>query len=534
PLVMVCCWQSGRLRVQAADGEDVVSLEACEVFATAFRKVAHSTNQESGPLFLGALDQDPHFAQSDLVQGRTGMRFVAAMPLLSADETSAGDRFLGDVLVLDRQSRDLAAGELQALGDIAALAVDHLVRVSEQAQEARRIETQLRTTISTMTDALFVLDADQRFALFNDHYLDLLALPPALVHVGAPVEPVIRFHAERGDYGPGPVEELIQIRVDRLSAPVSVQTQLFIDGGKRILDLRKAPMEGGGAVVVATDVTERTKAEALLADQKAIIETVLENIDQGVLMVDAADGIKATNSRYAEMLDLPADWRDHFDSYGEIARYYYEKVHGLANSPEALEAALQTVRSRERLVTEVEIQDGRFVEVRQNPLSDGGIVRTYLDVTERKRVEQQIAQKEQHWRSLLETSNEGIWFIDNDALTTDINRSLSGILQREKQDVVGCYLYEFLDAKSQEVFFDQLEQRRKGNASSYEVVIERPDGSTIPVLINGTPMFDAWGRKIGSFGMVTDLTEVKKNERRLTDAYGVISDSINYASNIQR
>ena len=178
------------------------------------------------------------------------------------------------------------------------------------------------------------------------------------------------------------------------------------------------------------------------------------------------------------------------------------------------------------------------IEYNSTPIRKGdsivGAVISFIDISQRKAAERRIIENEAHIRSLFETSNEGIWMIDNDGATTEINQSLSQILGREPDTVVGRYLYEFLDAPSKLVFYQQLEKRKKGMSTSYEVTIERTDGSKVPVVINGTPMYDAAGVKIGSFGMVTDITEVKVKEAQLRDAYEVISGSIDYASNIQK
>jgi hypothetical protein len=42
------------------------------------------------------------------------------------------------------------------------------------------------------------------------------------------------------------------------------------------------------------------------------------------------------------------------------------------------------------MINEQEIQDGRFMEMHQNRLDDGGVVRTYTDTTERKRTEENL------------------------------------------------------------------------------------------------------------------------------------------------
>ena len=57
-----------------------------------------------------------------------------------------------------------------------------------------------------------------------------------------------------------------------------------------------------------------------------------------------------------------------------------------------------------------------------NPIhKDGslvGSVITFRDITDRRRAEEALAESERRTRTILETAIEGVWMVDNDAVTT--------------------------------------------------------------------------------------------------------------------
>ena len=273
-----------------------------------------------------------------------------------------------------------------------------------------------------------------------------------------------------------------------------------------------------------------------IADKEALLRMALDNMPGAMWVVDSDFKLVMANDRYSEFYGDTNNIVKPGSSIEGILRQEAEA--GLlghdGNVSEIVEQRLESFRSNEETSFEDVSRDGRNVRLTRRPTEDGFVVSIATDITDLKDAERKIIESEQHIRSLLETSNEGVWMIDNDGATLEINKSLSEILDQTDEQVKGRYLYEFLDDPSKQVFLKQLERRKKGEATSYEVVIERPDGETVPVVINGTPMYDAAGTKIGSFGMVTDITEVKNKETQLREAFTIISESIQYASKIQR
>ena len=110
----------------------------------------------------------------------------------------------------------------------------------------------------------------------------------------------------------------------------------------------------------------------------------------GVAMFDEAMHLAAWNRNFRELLDLTDDYlagRPSFDAY---IRYLTERGEfGAGSNPEA-EIARLFARLGDHYSFERTRPDGAVIEVRHNPMPDGGVVLIFSDITERKRSEEEI------------------------------------------------------------------------------------------------------------------------------------------------
>jgi PAS domain S-box-containing protein len=131
-------------------------------------------------------------------------------------------------------------------------------------------EAQLRMALESMQGGLILVDADLRLQVFNDRLRQYYDLPSELIQPNAPFEAVIRFRAERGDYGPGDPEELTAQRLEGYHLASSVVVDDVLRSG-RIIETNRTPTDNGGTVVVFNDVTQRRTAEAEIEAAHALV-----------------------------------------------------------------------------------------------------------------------------------------------------------------------------------------------------------------------------------------------------------------------
>jgi diguanylate cyclase (GGDEF)-like protein len=125
---------------------------------------------------------------------------------------------------------------------------------------------QLEAAIENTDQGVVMTDADLNTVTFNSRFCEMLDLPPEIIIPGEPYEKVIRVCAERGDFGTGNLDVIVAERVRLLASSES-----FVDvrtrSNGRVLELRRRPIPGGGAVTTYTDITDTHKLTQQLAYQ---------------------------------------------------------------------------------------------------------------------------------------------------------------------------------------------------------------------------------------------------------------------------
>jgi diguanylate cyclase (GGDEF)-like protein len=116
----------------------------------------------------------------------------------------------------------------------------------------------------------------------------------------------------------------------------------------------------------------------------------LETMDQGLMMVDRQGVVVQCNTQALRHLDLPADLMASQPKFSAVLEYQWN-----ANRSGTEEGSFEEF-TRKRMVDdrpytrELKRPDGRVIEMRSIPMAAGGFVRTYLDITDRKVVEDRV------------------------------------------------------------------------------------------------------------------------------------------------
>jgi diguanylate cyclase (GGDEF)-like protein len=134
-------------------------------------------------------------------------------------------------------------------------------------------------------------------------------------------------------------------------------------------------------------------SEGRLAAQSALLETTLNHMDQGLMMVDAAGTVAICNRRAMEILDLPADMMTAHPDFVDVVAFQrrrgeFDALHGTSIGTASLPADKATYERRR--------PNGTMIEVHSTPLPDGGVVRTYTDITARTTAEEMLGLAASH------------------------------------------------------------------------------------------------------------------------------------------
>lgn len=153
--------------------------------------------------------------------------------------------------------------------------IEDIVSIVDEASQAVQFNQELlHTTIENIDQGISVADKNQCIVAWNTRYLEMFEYPSGLIYVGRSIADIIRYNAERGECGPGDVEEHVNKRLNYVKAGTPHRFQRYRQNGM-VVEMHGRPMPGGGFVTSFTDITEHKKT------QQELIETN-ENLEQRV------------------------------------------------------------------------------------------------------------------------------------------------------------------------------------------------------------------------------------------------------------
>jgi PAS domain S-box-containing protein len=123
--------------------------------------------------------------------------------------------------------------------------------------------------------------------------------------------------------------------------------------------------------------------------------------------------------------------------------------------------------------------------------------------------------REEWYQRLLKTMNEGFSIRDENSLFSYVNDKFCEMIGYSRDELIGRPIEDFVDREELPVLQEELEKRKNGLRSTYELIWIRKDGSTLHTLMSAAPLFDDDGNFKGGFGAMTDITLRKVAEQRV-------------------
>lgn len=268
-------------------------------------------------------------------------------------------------------------------------AIDRFITISTDITQIRQQTETLQVMIDNFPGGIALIHRDGRVAASNKLYRTLLDMPEWLfADPHPPLETLVRFRAERGDYGPGAVDDVVATRLKTLLSPLPNIDERHETSGK-ILEIRCVPIPGGGHVNTYVDVTDQRQAEHELRSAHARLEAFIKHAPAAVAMFDTEMRYVAHSDRWLQDYHLPDQslvGRNHYDVFPEIPD------HWKAKHKRILAGATESSPEEEFQRADGSVNIIRW-EVRPWYLENntiGGIMMLTEEISERKKLEQQL------------------------------------------------------------------------------------------------------------------------------------------------
>jgi histidine kinase len=160
---------------------------------------------------------------------------------------------------------------------------------------------------------------------------------------------------------------------------------LFLQQRLRLARLRQRSREELERMVAHHAAALRSAQDSVVAAAHEATQGAagnLEHLPQGVSVVDASLRLVAWNTRYREIFGFPAEYMRVGRPIEDLFRFNARRgLLGPGDPEEAIRRRLDYLRAGSPHMYERERPDGTTLEIRGNPLPDGGFVTSYADIT---------------------------------------------------------------------------------------------------------------------------------------------------------
>jgi PAS domain S-box-containing protein len=288
------------------------------------------------------------------------------------------------------------------------------------------------------------------------------------------------------------------------------------DGTVFPADVLLTPMEfRGQKVLQATvrDISDRKQAASALRASEEQFRRAFEDSGVGKLLTGLDGRLLRVNRAFARMLGYTVE---ELQSLKFAAVTHPDDV---ASNIEVMNRLQSGTEGSARFEKRYLRKDGSVVWADMSVVllrdADGRphhFVADVHDISDRKQAEAALSESEERYRQLVEDMGEGMGVDDADERFIFANRAAEELFGVSRGGLIGRSLFEFLDAKQAELVMQQTAQRRKGERSSYELEVTRPDWTKRTALVTASPRHDARGNFAGSFAIFRDISDRKQAE----------------------
>ncbi len=155
---------------------------------------------------------------------------------------------------------------------------------------------------------------------------------------------------------------------------------------------------------------------------------------------------------------------------------------------------------------------------------------THTDITARKMAEEALRENEQLLTNILESMDEGVIVVDSDFTYSIFNKSMEDFSNTPRKEVLGKRPWDVFPSLKNTSIEENMKRAMNGEtAGDTEVHIELPKNPDVWCRDSFSPLKDADGKIVGIVGVVSDITQQKRDEvelRRLRNYLANIIDSM--------
>ncbi|MBI2585418.1 MAG: PAS domain S-box protein [Rhodospirillales bacterium] len=346
--------------------------------------------------------------------------------------------------------------DLDGMAAVGAIGTDITER--KRAEETVR---RLAAAIEGLSENFALYGPDDRLIICNRNYRDLNAAIAEATRPGVTFEQHARAMVEHGlaPQAVGREEAWVRERLERHrnpGGPIEVARQ---DG--RWFLVHEQRMADGSTATIATDITERKRAEQELEHQKMLFEVVFRDVPDAMVLADTDRKVMMCNPSITRTFGYePRELLGKNTGILYATREEYERQGKLRFNPDAEFKLDPYVASYRRKSGELFPGETVGTPIRDRDGNTLGFIAVIRDVTERQKAEEMLKESEERFRSVLDSSPSAVSLKDKDNRFLLVNNTFATWMKADAKEIIGKTIFdrypkeeaEFIAQNNREVF----------------------------------------------------------------------------------
>jgi PAS domain S-box-containing protein len=257
-------------------------------------------------------------------------------------------------------------------------------------------------------------------------------------------------------------------------------------------------------------IGQRDKLDDKYLTKKWQLDAALNNMPQGVVLLDSKAKVLLANQQFKTMYSLPPELFASDCSLEDIL-IHRTKIGSISGNIKArLAAILARIAKREPSVHEVESDDGRVFRISEQPIAGGGWIATHEDFTEQRRAARILERTEQFLATIIENIPEGIVAKDARNLRyVFVNRAAEKMIGMSRAEIMGKTARELFPAAAADLIERRDRQLLKQDQQLEAIVdtIENPTKGLRTIAVRRLQIGGAEHESHLLVSMIEDRTE---------------------------
>ena len=393
------------------------------------------------------------------------------------------------------------------------------IDITARARRDRSLEKEralLLTTINSLPDLIYSKDSESRFVFANRATVEWFGLPNAAALIGKTDHEL--FPQALADTYLAVERRILQTGLKQVQVLEPGETA----GSSRWVLTTKIPVtddEGKvvGIVGMGRDITEARHLEQRLERERALLQTVINNIPDHIYLKDRDSRFLLANRALAEWIGASRPE----ELIGRTDHDYFPRDLAdefRADEARILESGQSQISKEER--SQSTTGENRWVLTTKMPVTDDagaviGIVGIGRDIAERKHMEERSLRL----ATLVESADDAIIGLDLQESITSWNGGAERVYGYAAERVIGRSIGLLVPPECAEERRRITDRVRGGETvAHFESIRLREGGARINVSIGFFPIRDAQGAITGLASISRDITEQKKLQARIERA----------------